>query len=60
MTRTPEERSILYAPKGEETLGTGVMYREQFDIDLFFLYLEQGREEVHDHTVFFEKMREEY
>jgi len=60
MTRTPEERSWMYAPKDDDTLGTGILYREEFDVELFFLYMEEDRESVDDHTVFFEKKRREY
>ena len=60
MRRSEEERSVLYAPHDESQLGTGKLYREEFDVDLFFLYLEQGRETIEGKDVFFEKMRKEY
>ena len=50
----------MYAPKDDDTLGTGILYREEFDVELFFLYMEEDRESVDDHTVFFEKKRREY
>ena len=40
MRRSEEERSQLYAPQDESQIGTGKLYREEFDVDLFFLYLE--------------------
>ena len=36
------------------------MFREEFDVDLFFLFMEQDRETVDDREVFFEKKRREY
>ena len=60
MRRSEEERSALYAPQDEVYLNSGKLYREEFDVDLFFLYLEQGRETIEDKDVFFEKMRKEY
>ena len=60
MRRSEEERSTLYAPQDEVYLNSGKLYREEFDVDLFFLYLEQGRETIEGKDVFFEKMRREY
>ena len=60
MRRSEEERSILYAPQDEGQKGIGKLNREEFDVDLFFLYLEQGRETIEGKDVFFEKMRREY
>ena len=51
---------MLYAPQDESELGSGKLYREEFDVDLFFLYLEQGRESIQGRDVFFEKMHREY
>ena len=59
MTRSEEERAILYAPRHEDDLNDGKLYREEFDVDLFFLFMEQDQE-VTDRTIFFEKMRREY
>ena len=42
MTRSTEDRAKLYAPLKKEEIGKGKMWREEFDIDLFFLYLESG------------------
>jgi len=36
------------------------MYREEFDVDLFFLYLKKDRETIEDRSIFFEKKRREY
>ena len=61
MTRTEEERAVLYAPSTKDhQFGSGQMYREEFDVDLFFLYLEQDRETIEDRNIFFEKKRHEY
>ena len=61
MTRSEEERCILYkADKDDKKLNSGKLYRHEFDVDLFFLYLEQDRETIEDRDVFFEKMRREY
>ena len=60
MTRNEEERASLYQQLPEDQLGSGKLYREEFDIDLFFLFLEQGKESVEDKDIFFEKKRREY
>ena len=60
MRRTEEERAVLYAPNDEKELNTGKLYREEFDVDLFFLYLEKDYESVDNRDVFFEKKRREY
>ena len=60
MRRTEEERSVLYAPTKPEDLANGKLYREEFDVDLFFMYMEQGQETVDDREVFYEKMRQAY
>ena len=61
MRRTEEERCILYkVDKDDSSLNSGKLYRTEFDVDLFFLYLEQDREEIEKRDVFFEKMRREY
>lgn len=48
MRRTAEERLALYAPTAKHEIGNGKMYRQEFDIDLFFLYLESGQETIDD------------
>lgn len=61
MRRTEEERCILYkVDKDDSNLNSGKLYRTEFDVDLFFLYLEQDREVIEKRDVFFEKMRREY
>jgi len=40
MTRTEEERTALYAPTKDDKMNSGKLYRGEFDIDLFFLFLE--------------------
>ena len=61
MRRTEEERCILYKlDKDDSNLNSGKLYRTEFDVDLFFLYLEQDREVIENRDVFFEKMRREY
>ena len=40
MRRTEEERAVLYAPQGDKELNTGKLYRNEFDVELFFLYME--------------------
>ncbi len=42
MDRSEEDRAILYAPTKKEDLATGKLYREEFDVDLFFLFMKQG------------------
>ena len=42
MRRTESERNTLYAPTKPEDLANGKLYREEFDVDLFFLFMEQG------------------
>lgn len=59
MRRTEEERAVLFKPRSEEEMDKGYQYREEFDVELFFLYLESD-EEVTDREIFFEKMRREY
>mmetsp|Transcript_20898 Transcript_20898/g.25679 ORF Transcript_20898/g.25679 Transcript_20898/m.25679 type:complete len:118 (+) Transcript_20898:200-553(+) len=41
MTRSEEERAVLYKPRNEDQLSDGKQYREEFDVDLFFLFMEQ-------------------
>ena len=61
MRRTEEERCILYkVDKDDSNLNSGKLYRTEFDVDLFFLYMEQDREVIENRDVFFEKMRREY
>ena len=60
MTRSEEERKILYSPKDERELSKGLLYREDFDIDLFFEFLATDVETVEDREIFFEKKRREY
>ena len=60
MTRTEEEREILYSPKDERELSKGLLYREDFDIDLFFEFLATDVETVETREIFFEKKRREY
>ena len=60
MRRSEEERAVLYAPQKEEDLNKGRLYREEFDVDLFFLFLEQDQETVENRDIFFEKKRREY
>lgn len=49
----------MYKPRTEEEMSKGFLYREEFDIELFFLYMESD-EEITDRNIFFEKMRREY
>lgn len=60
MRRSPEERIALYSPLSKDQIGQGKMFRNEFDIDLFFLYMESGEETIADQDVFFEKKRREY
>ena len=60
MRRTEEERAVLYAPQGDKALNSGKLYRSEFDVELFFLYMEQGVENLDSMDVFYEKMRKEY
>ena len=59
MWRTEEEREALYNARSDTELDQQQQYREQFDIDLFFLYLESDKQ-VENLDVFFEKIRREY
>lgn len=61
MTRTPEEREQLYRQeKGGHEYDVGKLYRSpDFDVDLFFMYLEEGRKNVMADD-FFEKKHKEY
>ena len=59
MTRSFEERDRIYG-KREHEFDQDKVYRREFDVDLFFLMLEQGRETCEDKDIFFEKKRREY
>ena len=60
MRRTEEERAVLYRPRTEEEMEKGCFqYREEFDVELFFLFMESDGE-VTDRNIFFEKIRREY
>lgn len=59
MRRTEEERRLLYTPSEDYRPNSGKEYRQEFDIDLFFSFLERDIETV-DREIFFEKMRTEY
>ena len=50
----------MYKVLSSDELGSGKLYREEFDIDLFFLFLLEGKESVDDRDIFFEKKRREY
>lgn len=60
MTRSEEERAILYSPMDENELSKGRLYREDFDLELFFEFLATDVETVEDREIFFEKKRREY
>ena len=60
MTRSKEERELLYTKDaGEHQFNIGKLYRTDFDIDMFFSWLETGRKEV-DIEELFKKKQEEY
>ena len=60
MRRTEEERATLYAPmKDDSQLNKGKLYRNDFDVELFFLYMEQDVENLDSIDVFYEKKRRE-
>ena len=60
MTRSEEERAILYSSLNEDELSKGRLYREDFDMDLFFEFMATDVETVEDREIFFEKKRREY
>ena len=56
MMTPPEQREELYVTIGGKNVNT--LYRQKFDVDLFFQYLENGVENV-ERSVFYEKLRKE-
>ena len=57
MTRPVEERN-KYSQKHEFDMEK--IYKREFDIELFFFFLENGREKISDREIFFEKERIKY
>lgn len=57
MTRPVEERG-KYSQKHEFDMEK--IYKREFDIELFFFFLENGRENISDREIFFEKERLKY
>ena len=60
MTRNQDERDLLYKPEAHgHQFDVGRLHRtDGFDIDLFFKYLEEGREEANMEDMYAKKHKE--